>query len=852
MPERVVWGLDIGQTAIRAVKLETVKGAKEASAVITDTFFRNLDTTLDDPEYDAKVEAALQDFVAEKHPDSQSPVAFSIPGANTLFRSFPVPAVSGGKLREVISYEAKQLIPYPLEEVVWDYQTLGVNEDTGEIQLALICCLREKITEHLSLMDRLGIPVADIQIAPLALVNFCRYDFYNEGRMLLLDFGARSTDFVIFDDSIFWLRSIPVCGNDISKVLMNKFSINYAEAEQLKTADDSRQASRVFRTVESTMRNLAQEVQRSIGFYRSTKRDATINELLLAGNSFMLEGADQFMADSLGCGARTFDLPERITVAPGVDENEILQNRQVYGIAAGVALQGLGLAFYNCSLLPEDRKVAKLIKQKEPWGWAAAVLVVLTVIVQIMFTSSKKPLYEKDMQNIDKALRTSENRYKEYNDALNQFKPAQNINRSLVAMEGNRDALDDAYEKIHQMLRSFNETQQKPWYGALAGIDNLREFEKEARKYINADDDFKKKNEALLAEKRDAFKADYENEAVKDKPVEIVRMDDNLRLQVLRQMMFMFQRHGRAFVTQETYTLAHAVKTVDPEDKSVSWTLEKSPVKTLQGFGQTAKAASARRAASKDDEAEDDNADAADGKKQTVVIVDLKLYVVEDSSEAVKVTNKLKEKIESLKRKDGFYLLTDGDVKDGVDFDKEAGDSNILKVPAIYSPLAKEISDDEMGERGELSRDETMSWENVTEKKHAFKIHLLFEPKETKADLKRLKDVADDAKKFLNNLVIAATPAKPEEKPAAAPAPAADKAETAKPEEKPAAAPAPAADKAEAVKAENKPVAAPAPVADKAEAAKPEDKPAAAPASAADKGENAKPADGKAGEKTAE
>lgn len=800
MPERVVWGLDIGQTAIRAVKLEAVKGAKEASVSITDTFFHDLGATPDDPEYDEKMEEGLRQFAAAKHPNAQSPVVLSLMGASSLFRSFPVPIVGASQLREVISYEAKQLIPYPLEEVIWDYQPLGVNEDAGEIQIALLCCLREKINALLEKTDRLGIPVVDIQVAPLALVNFCRYDFYEEGRMLLLDCGARGTDFVIFDENVFWLRSIPVCGNDITKILMNKFSISFEEAEQLKTnMEDPKQAQRVFRTIEPTMRNLASEAQRSIGFYRSTKRDATINELLLAGNSFLLEGADQYMADSLGYGARTFDLPQRIAIAHGVDEDELFLNRQVYGIAVGLALQGLGLAHYSCSLLPEERKLAKMIKSKEAFGWIAAALVALTVICNAVFTTSRKPVYEESLKEISRVMAESEKRYKEYNEKLNQFKPAQNVNAALVDMEKGRGVLEKAAAELRKTIELFNENEQKSVIKKRLDVTKMDEFERNARENINGYGPSKREYDETLDKMKEMYANDFKAVAEQKNADSLKKeMEDNLELQVLRRVLLRHQRYMRTFINSETYVIAYASKT--EEDGKTTWTVDEESFKekkygdfsALAAMGKqerdgrksTAASAPSRPSsaaanADKGDE-EDSGAAVASGDAIPVVIVNLQGFIVSDgSNNSVNVTTRLKERLQALKKK-GFYLLPSPEIKGGFDIVRTVK-TNAINLPAIYSPLPKEVNDDELGEKGELNRHETVTWEAAEETVHAFKARLLYAPENGKIPPASYKEILNEAVGFMKKQVAAAKGPEPKPAPevnkAAVPAATAEKTE---------------------------------------------------------------------------
>ena len=55
-------------------------------------------------------------------------------------------------LRVIVKYEAKQQIPFPLEEVVWDYQQLGGMEVDGitlEAEIGLFAMKRDQVARSL-------------------------------------------------------------------------------------------------------------------------------------------------------------------------------------------------------------------------------------------------------------------------------------------------------------------------------------------------------------------------------------------------------------------------------------------------------------------------------------------------------------------------------------------------------------------------------------------------------------------------------------------------------------------------------------------------------------------------------
>lgn len=759
MSERVVWGLDLGQTGLRAIKLERGKGA---GVRLTDTFFCPFDGQPDDPGHEDKVLEALSEFVAAKAP-RQIPVVLSLPGYATLFRNFPLPEVPPSKLREVVSYEAKQLIPYPLDEVQWDFQQLGINEETGELQIALLCCRRDIINNLLRLADEVGLVVEDVQAGPIALANFCLFDTPPQGKAMLLDCGARSTDIVMFDEESFWLRNVAVCGDDISRTLMNKFSISFEEAEQLKSnMNDPKQAGRVFKVVEPVIRSLAGEAQRSFGYYRSTKRGASVDEMILSGNTFLMEGADQYMADSLGYAARTMDRPATIVVAAGVDAGELARQRQVYGIAAGLGLQGLGLGRFTCSLLPDSRKLRKLVKKKEVYGWLTAAVIVITVLIGMVTTRSQKPLFERDVRDMQQVMELAKTRQREYEQKMKRFEPAQKRNRAMLDVEGGRGFLLRAADLVHFQIEQlnklrFNKINPQPITNSdLSQKQIIENLQTNIMNWPTSRQNFEK----LLKDKTVEFKiAEQPDEETKR------NMQDNLQMQVLRRVAIEHNRLKRTFLIGESYRVVKATKTVDGID--ISWGLNeqeeeeelapvvggKPGIKGKPGVPAQTPAAP--------------TADATGFEKvlteaKDVVLITLTGFTVtDDSNDLLELNNRLGSlkgaglHIYNVEGRQGFRMIRD----------KEEDSNNTINLPKIYDPTPVKADFDSMGEDGTIDRSEKLQYEPFTKERITrFEARLIYEPTAKTSDKEASEQEEAIIRQALQELTAPPAPEKaPEE-----------------------------------------------------------------------------------------
>ncbi len=70
------------------------------------------------------IREALEQFLSRNDVKGDK-VALSVPGQSGLAKFFKPPPVDAKKIPEIVKYEARQQIPFALEDVIWDYQQMG-------------------------------------------------------------------------------------------------------------------------------------------------------------------------------------------------------------------------------------------------------------------------------------------------------------------------------------------------------------------------------------------------------------------------------------------------------------------------------------------------------------------------------------------------------------------------------------------------------------------------------------------------------------------------------------------------------------------------------------------------------
>src|SRR5262245_59931621 len=176
-PAPGVWGLDLGQCALKAIRLQEIEGELTATAFDYVEYPKILSQPDADP--DQLTREALEQFLSRNTLRGDI-VAIAVPGQSGLARFVKLPPVEKKKLADIVKFEAKQQIPFNLDEVVWDYQKIGsgnvVDGFALETEIGLFAMKRDMVNRYLQHFKDVGVGVHLIQMAPLALCNFVSYD----------------------------------------------------------------------------------------------------------------------------------------------------------------------------------------------------------------------------------------------------------------------------------------------------------------------------------------------------------------------------------------------------------------------------------------------------------------------------------------------------------------------------------------------------------------------------------------------------------------------------------------------------------------------------------------------------
>jgi type IV pilus assembly protein PilM len=399
------WGIDLGHQALKAVKLVRQGGTVRVESVQRIPY-EAVDPDPDSVERSRHIRTALAEFISIARPRKHDKVAVAIPGRSAFNRTIPLPPVEEKRIPDIVKYEAQQLIPFPIDEVIWDYQRLSQGE-IEELEVTLFAVKTQIIFSHLSSLQAANVPIDVIQVAPLALYNFVQFDRKPEGSMIVVDIGAGNADLVLVDGERFWNRPLPYSGDDITQALEEKFQISFEEAEDLKVnSGTSKQADKLFNVMRPVLGDMVSEIHRSIGYYKSQTRNVKFDKMVLMGNAFKLKGMKEFFAQHLDYSVEMLDRLEGIQMGANLDAESLQADLGSYGVALGLALQALNVGPIQINMLPKEERLSKIINKKKPYGIAVAAILALMIGASLYSHTKRGQELEQSLKIAPKIIQT--------------------------------------------------------------------------------------------------------------------------------------------------------------------------------------------------------------------------------------------------------------------------------------------------------------------------------------------------------------------------------------------------------------------------------------------------------------
>jgi type IV pilus assembly protein PilM len=343
------------------------------------------------------VTKGLQDLFTERGFTARSAIVCA-PGFHVFSKFVKLPPVDSAKISQIIQYEAKQNVPFALEEVVWDYQILGAAPG-GEMEVLLVAIKTDIVEGLFRIGETRGVRLQGVDVSPAALANAFRFNYSDqEGCTMLLDIGAKTSTVLFFEKGKIYARSISIGANSITQDFAAETKVRFNEAEQFKLQhgfvslggayeepEDPKQAA-VAKVARQVMTRLHIQVQQTVQFYRGQQGGSAPQRLVLSGGASIMPYTAQFFGEKLNIPVEYFNPLRNVQVAPTVNVDELSSVAHAMGELVGTALRNLAQCPIELNLLPKSSLKRQRFEQKKPYFLASLFSLVVVVALLGLFT----------------------------------------------------------------------------------------------------------------------------------------------------------------------------------------------------------------------------------------------------------------------------------------------------------------------------------------------------------------------------------------------------------------------------------------------------------------------------------
>jgi type IV pilus assembly protein PilM len=339
-------GVDIGSMSIKLVELAAVgKGAFRLERYVIEPLPREVVVDGNIANLEQVTEALKRAY--KRLGARNRNVALALPAAMVITKKIVVPAGQREEdLELAVEAEANQYIPFALDEVNLDFQTLGpAPNNPDDVEVLIAASRKEKVEDRVAAAEAAGLKprVMDVEsyatqdafelIAPSLPANG------RDQNIALVDVGAHVTHFYVLRNGQFlFSRDQAFGGNQLTHDIQRAFNLSPDEAESAKKSQglpDNYDAD----VLQPFMETLALEVTRALQFFFTSTSYNQVDQIVLAGGCALLPGLDDLVAKRAGVATLVANPFASMSVADRIRPRQLAQDAPTLLIACGLALR---------------------------------------------------------------------------------------------------------------------------------------------------------------------------------------------------------------------------------------------------------------------------------------------------------------------------------------------------------------------------------------------------------------------------------------------------------------------------------------------------------------------------------
>jgi type IV pilus assembly protein PilM len=422
---------------------------------------------------EATIIKALQEVLAEKGLKSKN-VNVCAPGFHVFSKFVKLPPVDAAKVTQIIQYEAQQNVPFPLSEVVWDYQILG-SAASGELEVLLVAVKSDVVEGLFRVAEQSKLKLQLCDASPAALCNAFRYNYSDlDGCTILLDIGAKTSNLLFFEKGKVFSRSINLGANSITQDFANEAKLKFDEAEKIKIAEgfvslggayeepENPHQAAISKIARQFMTKLHIQVNQTLQFYRGQQGGSAPQRLFLSGGASIMPYTAQFFAEKLNVPVEYFNPFRNVQIDPAVNLEELARVAHSLGEVVGLGLRNLAHCPVEMNLMPDSTLRWRTFNEKKPYLVATVFSLVLVAFAVGFLYQQLAASKEREIADLQPKVDELNSKSTKFQSAYTKFKAASAEADQISGWVQDRFYWVDVLSQLRSVLiRSENDIKKK-------------------------------------------------------------------------------------------------------------------------------------------------------------------------------------------------------------------------------------------------------------------------------------------------------------------------------------------------------------------------------------------------------
>jgi type IV pilus assembly protein PilM len=338
-------GIDIGSHSAKAVLLSQGAAGFVIEGFAIEPMPRGsvVDREIQDIEAVGAVIAKIRKKISSKATDAAAAVSGQTVITKVIYMDV---GLTENELASQIEVEADSLIPYPLDEVSLDFETLDVNEsDPSKVNVLLSAARTESIEARVAALDagEFNAKVIDVESYAVGRAyDVCLSQLPNNAKdrvVAIVDIGATVTLFSATDaGQHIYSRDQMFGGEQYTRSIVSYYNKSFEQAEEAKMSNDL-PPNYTFEVLAPFHTVLMQQIRRAIQMFLTTSGQKKVDYLVVSGGTAALEGLEGLLTDELGIHTVIANPFHDMSCSKSIKKNELASVAPQLMVATGLALR---------------------------------------------------------------------------------------------------------------------------------------------------------------------------------------------------------------------------------------------------------------------------------------------------------------------------------------------------------------------------------------------------------------------------------------------------------------------------------------------------------------------------------